>query len=85
MPQAVMLSEQKGLPRVLRLCFKRERAKSKTSCFMGRCSVSASHITQGCRRRRSVGDSFPRIENSGAGGTGTAVVAHMERHHESPI
>lgn len=52
MPQGVFLSEQKGLPCVLRLCFKRERAKSKTSCFMGRSSVSASHITPGLQEEK---------------------------------
>lgn len=33
-----------------------------------------------------MGDSFPcSIKNSGTGGTGIAVVTHVERHHKSPI
>lgn len=55
MPQGVSLSEQKGFPCVLRWCFKRERAKSKTSCFMRRCSSHHPRAAGG----EGMGDSFP--------------------------
>lgn len=88
MLQGVFLNEQKGLPWVFSLCFKQERALSKNSCIQPNEKVLCECISHHPRGAGGEGkcDSFPcSIKTSGAGGTGSAAVSHVERHQESPI
>lgn len=82
--------QHKGLPRVLRLCFKQERAfkaRPLVSCSVNvkvlyECISHHPRAAEGGGK----GDLFPcGIKNNRARGTGTAADTHMERHRESPI